>query len=92
LNIFISIVQASKGRIHYPSKFICPVLKLRRLGTVPVGEESVAVYISSEHRADSLAAVAAAIDTLKATVPIWKKEMYSDGSSNWKANPECAWK
>jgi hypothetical protein len=32
-----------------------------------------------------------AIDTLKATVPIWKKEVYEDGTE-WKANAECPWK
>jgi len=30
-----------------------------------------------------------AIDMLKAQVPIWKKEIYSDGSSSWKENAEC---
>lgn len=40
---------------------------------VPVTESSVIVGISSPHRADSLEAVSFCIDTLKATVPIWKK-------------------
>jgi molybdopterin synthase catalytic subunit len=31
-----------------------------------------------------------AIDALKSNVPIWKKEIYEDGSE-WKANPECPW-
>ncbi|CAG0919009.1 unnamed protein product [Notodromas monacha] len=68
------------------------ILMAHRLGSVPVGEESVAIFVSSVHRAESLAAVSAAIDALKASVPIWKKELYSDGSSNWKVNAECAWK
>lgn len=40
---------------------------------VGVGESSVIVTVSSEHRRDSLAAVEYGIDTLKARVPIWKK-------------------
>jgi len=71
-----------------------------RLGTVPIGEASVIVAISSEHRKASLEAVQATIDALKAVVPIWKKEVYEDGNSQsqsvspeaeWKANKECFW-
>ncbi|XP_071542117.1 molybdopterin synthase catalytic subunit isoform X2 [Panulirus ornatus] len=51
-----------------------------RLGLVPVTESSVIVAVSSEHRRESLDAVSFLIDSLKASVPIWKKEVYSDGS------------
>ncbi|EDV26320.1 Molybdopterin synthase catalytic subunit [Trichoplax sp. H2] len=61
-----------------------------RIGLVPVEEASVIIAISSAHRADSLAAVQFCIDTLKAKVPIWKKEIYEDGST-WKENRECSW-
>lgn len=57
-----------------------------------MGEASVAVIISSKHRRDSIRAVEYAIDTIKARVPIWKKEQYADGTSNWKENCECGWK
>ena len=50
-----------------------------RVGTVAVGQASVAVAASSPHRADALAAVAWAIDELKATVPIWKREVFVGG-------------
>ena len=36
-------------------------------------------------------AVHFAIDKLKATVPIWKKEVYADGEPAWKENKECGW-
>ena len=57
-------------------------------GHVGPTEASVVIAVSSPHRADSLEAVHFAIDELKATVPIWKKEQYSDGSE-WKENKEC---
>lgn len=44
-----------------------------KLGECPVGDVSIAIAISSEHRKDSLAAVEFAINELKRTVPIWKK-------------------
>ncbi|GAM20149.1 hypothetical protein SAMD00019534_033240 [Acytostelium subglobosum LB1] len=61
-----------------------------RIGLVPIGETSILIAISSAHRHDSLSAVQYGIDTLKATVPIWKKEFYKDGSiSVWKDNCEA---
>ncbi|XP_064620466.1 molybdopterin synthase catalytic subunit-like [Lineus longissimus] len=63
-----------------------------RIRSVPVCEASVIIAISSPHRKQSLAAVSQAIDTLKAQVPIWKKEFYEDGESDWKENTECCWK
>uniref|UniRef100_A0A1B0GDW7 Molybdopterin synthase catalytic subunit n=1 Tax=Glossina morsitans morsitans TaxID=37546 RepID=A0A1B0GDW7_GLOMM len=62
-----------------------------RLGLVPVGEASVVIGISSPHRQVSLESVAFAIDELKKTVPIWKKEVYDNHESAWKANKECQW-
>jgi len=59
-----------------------PVTDLRmvhRLGTLEVGEPSVAVAVAAPHRDEAFAACRYAIDTLKATVPIWKKEFYADG-------------
>lgn len=58
---------------------------------MPVTESSVIVAVSSEHRRESLDAVSFLIDSLKASVPIWKKEVYSDGSDEWKKNKECIW-
>ena len=50
-----------------------------RIGIVGIGETSVVIAISSAHRADALAACAEAIDTLKGSVPLWKKEIYVGG-------------
>jgi molybdopterin converting factor subunit 1 len=50
-----------------------------RTGRLEVGEASVAVAVSAAHRGAALAACQQAIDTLKLTVPIWKKERYADG-------------
>ena len=53
-----------------------------RVGRVEIGETSVAIAVSAPHRADALAACKEAIDTLKATVPLWKKEIY-EGGEEW---------
>ena len=54
-----------------------------RVGRLEVGEASVAIVAVSPHRAEAFAACRAAIDRIKTTVPIWKKEFHPDGSSDW---------
>ena len=61
---------------------LCEVAIAHRVGRVDVGEASVAIAISAPHRQDALAACAEAIDTLKMTVPLWKKEVY-EGGEEW---------
>jgi molybdopterin synthase catalytic subunit len=56
---------------------------VHRLGRLGVGEVSVAVAVSSPHRAEALDACRFAIDTLKQLVPIWKKENGPDGAAEW---------
>lgn len=54
---------------------------LHRLGRLQVGEVSVRVTVASAHRGDAFAACRFAIDTLKNSVPIWKKEHFTDGTT-----------
>ncbi|HEV3235299.1 MAG TPA: molybdenum cofactor biosynthesis protein MoaE [Candidatus Dormibacteraeota bacterium] len=52
-----------------------------RLGRLEIGEVSVAIAVASPHRAEAIAACQWLIDTLKAEVPIFKKEFFSDGEA-----------
>ncbi len=61
---------------------VVAVAMVHRVGVVPVGEASVAVAVSAAHREEAFAACRYGIDTLKATVPIWKKE-YFEGGEHW---------
>ena len=61
---------------------VVAVSMVHRVGVVPVGEASVAVAVSAAHREEAFAACRYGIDTLKATVPIWKKEYY-EGGEHW---------
>lgn len=56
---------------------------VHRLGHMKVGEISVAVAVSCPHRAQAFEACRYAIDRLKELVPIWKKENWADGSTEW---------
>jgi len=53
---------------------------LHRIGVVDLGEASVIVVVSAPHRPEAFEAARFAIDTLKETVPIWKREFWKDGS------------
>lgn len=57
------------------------IVAIHRTGTCEVGEPTVVVACSSEHRAEALEACRWLIDEIKTTVPIWKREVYADGSS-----------
>ena len=55
------------------------VAMLHRIGRLEIGEPSVLIAVSAAHRADAFDACRYAIDTLKRTVPVWKKEHFEDG-------------
>jgi molybdopterin synthase catalytic subunit len=59
------------------------LLMVHRLGRLDVGEVSVAVAVSCPHRAQAFEACRYAIDRLKELVPIWKKENWADGRTEW---------
>jgi molybdopterin synthase catalytic subunit/molybdopterin converting factor small subunit len=61
---------------------ITAVAMMHRTGVVPIGEASVMIAVSAPHRSAALAACREAIDTLKQTVPVWKKEVF-DGGEEW---------
>ena len=56
------------------------VALVHRLGRLQVGETSVLIVVASAHRAQAFEACRWLIDTLKKTVPIWKKETFADGA------------
>jgi molybdopterin synthase catalytic subunit len=69
---------AAETRRRFP---VTLVRLVHRLGPLEVGEASVAVAVASPHRDEAFAACRFAIDALKSQVPIWKRELYADGSA-----------
>ncbi|MEM8888740.1 MAG: molybdenum cofactor biosynthesis protein MoaE [Bacteroidota bacterium] len=67
-----------------------PVKKMaihHRVGTLSIGETAVIIAVSTPHRNASFEACKFVIDTLKQTVPIWKKEIFEDGEVWVAAHP-----
>jgi len=58
---------------------LCAVAIHHRLGRVEIGEASVVIAVSAAHRSAALDACREAIETLKTTIPLWKKEVYAGG-------------
>jgi molybdopterin synthase catalytic subunit len=75
----------AEGRRRWP---ITELKIVHRLGRIEIGESSVAVAATSPHRDEAFLACRFAIDTLKKTVPIWKKEFYVDGAV-WLDEPRA---
>jgi molybdopterin synthase catalytic subunit len=54
-----------------------------RLGTIPVGEASIAIVAAAPHRAQAFEACRYVIEEVKRRIPVWKKELRVDGSEVW---------
>ena len=71
---------ARRARERWP---IIKLALLHRVGRVGLGEPSVIIAVSCPHRGEAFDACRFLIDTLKAEVAIWKKEVWADGSTSW---------
>jgi molybdopterin synthase catalytic subunit len=71
---------AATTRTRWPE--LGRLVLLHRVGRVALGEPSVVVAVSAPHRGEAFDAARYAIDTLKETVPIWKREFW-DGGDGW---------
>lgn len=60
------------------------VAVVHRVGELRVGDVSVAIAVSTPHRAESFDAARYVIEQIKVRLPVWKKEHYVDGQSAWK--------
>jgi molybdopterin synthase catalytic subunit/molybdopterin converting factor small subunit len=75
--VMAELADALRGRHE-----LCDVAIHHRVGRVDIGDTSVVIAVSAPHRAAALAACREAIDELKVTVPLWKKEVY-EGGEEW---------
>jgi molybdopterin converting factor subunit 1 len=77
----MALSQIEKLAVEALEKFqIRAVAIVHRLGRLEIGEASVLIAVASAHRAAAFEACRWLIDTLKRTVPIWKKEFFEDGA------------
>ena len=72
------ITQSVIGRFE-----IEKVAVAHRFGQIPIGETAFAVAVSAAHRQAAFDACAAIVDEVKAKLPIWKHQKFTDGSDEW---------
>lgn len=85
-DVYRAMAEKRMLEIESQVKARWPVKKLsmvHRYGSLKVGEVSVAVAVSCEHRAEAFEACRFAIDAIKRTVPLWKKEMSRGARGAW---------
>lgn len=73
--------QLSSRAIENWNLYGCSIV--HRIGVVPVGQASLAIAVSSAHRRAALEAIEWIVERLKIDVPIWKRECYADGETEW---------
>ncbi|MGO4612670.1 molybdenum cofactor biosynthesis protein MoaE [Nocardia sp. 2YAB30] len=60
-----------------------PVAAVHRVGELTIGDLAIAVAVAAAHRAEAFAACAELVDRIKHEVPIWKRQLFADGLSEW---------
>ena len=66
---------------------VLAVAAVHRVGRLEIGDAAVVVATAAAHRGEAFEASRALIDELKATVPIWKHQVFTDGSDEWVGTP-----
>src|SRR2546427_3818924 len=80
------MVEAEFGRLLADARGRWPEARItvrHRLGTIPVGEASIAIVAAAPHRAQAFEACRYVIEGVKQRIPVWKKELRVDGSEVW---------
>lgn len=81
-NAYVPMAEKMLRRIaeEAEARWGCAVVVQHRIGRIELGEASVVVAVGAPHRAEAFEACRHCIDTLKETVPIWKREVCPDGA------------
>jgi molybdopterin synthase catalytic subunit len=82
---YAPMAEAECARIvaEAESRWDCSVALSHRLGTLALGEVAVAIAAAAAHRDAAFAACRYVIEEVKRRVPIWKREVYTDGTVEW---------
>jgi molybdopterin synthase catalytic subunit len=90
--VYVEMAEKEGARIIEEARQRHGVLEIHavhRMGHLAIGDIAVWVGVASAHRAEAYEASRYMIDALKHRLPIWKKELYADGSSEWVNCKHC---
>ena len=77
-----SVIQEITERIAAKHE-ILDVAVVHRYGAIPIGESAFTVVVSSKHRGPAFAACQELVDVVKEELPIWKYQVFADGTDEW---------
>lgn len=61
----------------------CRVAVVHRVGELAIGELAMVAVVASPHRSASFAAISDVVDTIKDKLPVWKRQLFTDGTDEW---------
>ncbi|ALV47391.1 molybdenum cofactor biosynthesis protein MoaE [Arthrobacter alpinus] len=76
-------VVASLGAVRDPSGHPVRIWLAHRVGPLEIGEPALVCAVASSHRAEAFELCSALVERIKAEVPIWKEQFFTDGSVEW---------
>lgn len=82
-----SVMEKVLSDTSVPGRPVVRLAAVHRVGDLEIGDLAVVVAASAEHREEAFAACRRLIDDLKAQVPIWKHQAFSDGDEEWVGAP-----
>ena len=62
---------------------VVAIAVIHRVGPISIGESALVVAVSSAHRREAFAACADLVDTIKERLPVWKHQVFTDGTDEW---------
>ena len=78
----VAEVVAELAARHGPSG-VRAIAASHRVGTLAIGDVALAVAVAAEHRAEAFSACADVVDEVKRRLPVWKRQMFDDGTEEW---------
>ena len=82
-----SVMEKVLADTSVPGRAVVRIAAVHRVGDLEIGDLAVVVAASAEHREEAFAACRRMIDDLKAQVPIWKHQAFTDGGREWVGTP-----
>jgi molybdopterin synthase catalytic subunit len=82
---YVPMAEAECARIvgEAEARWACGIALQHRIGPLEIGDAAVAIVAAAAHRDEAFAACRYAIEELKRRVPVWKRELYADGTVEW---------
>jgi molybdopterin synthase catalytic subunit len=77
------VISEVAAEIAQSSKGVRAIAVSHRIGTLNIGDAALVAAVAADHRAAAFETCALLVDTVKARLPVWKHQLFADGSDEW---------